>query len=137
MLMEQRWTAYTLEDPKTKLTYSGPGKKTCSDCSTVFCFDVTPWKNVPESSRLNLIWGYDKSGKPIQQGWFWGRDYDSKEKTGKVPPASLSDLMFDIHDDTENVDLSPPIFWWQKNAARRFHCDGSQPHDSRTTGKGQ
>jgi hypothetical protein len=138
-LMEQRWTAYTLEDPKTNLTYTGPGKKSCTtQCDLFTCDSKSPWKNVPESARFNLIWGYDKSGKPIQQGWFWGRDFKANQVTGTVPPIDLTDPMFNMGNmASEYVDLSMPIFWWQKNAARRFHCDGSQPHDSRTTGEKQ
>jgi hypothetical protein len=141
LLMEQRWTAYTLEDPKEKLTYTGPGKKTCTHCDGITCKEVKPWKDVPLTARFNMIWGYDNSGQPIQQLWFWGRGYDSSSNKGTVPPADdgsnpLTRLMFEplTVEDTA-IALPQPLFWWQKNAARRFHCDGSKPHDSRTTGK--
>lgn len=146
-LMNQRWIAYTLEDPKVTPEYTGPGQKVCKFDCDIFgdCTKIKPWakgSGVAPSGRFNFVWGYDTGGNPLTQLWFWGRGYNSG--TGDATPVNkgLTDPMWEEAGVVDGqgsvgVGLVPPQFWWQKNPARRFHCNGSKPFDSRTTGEGQ
>lgn len=138
-LFRHRWRAYTLEDPTTNQKFKTPGEKVCEfDCVFGFCTKTKVWTGVPASAQFTFRWGYDGSGNPIDQLWFWGRNYNTSSGASSKPSSSTTDPLFEAQGSMggTGVGLAPSHFWWQKNPAKRFFCsNGNGPFDSRATGK--